>query len=384
MQTDSDFVVCVAKVFSVEKHPGADRLDVVTVGTNTPFPGISVICSRGDYKTGDEVVYVSPGSIVNLEDPRWHFLRSRAGWKFDEKGNCLLVGKPTYRIKPMTLRGVKSWGITTPLPEALTSWDIGEDMSVVLGITKYVDSVAEEKRHNIQKNTPPRKGLFARIINRLFSGETRHMSAPEYGVTNLRYGSPFLPDENVLVTEKVHGTNVRFVRFGNKLYVGSHRTWKTDNRSRVQKFFRTKGEYNASSWYGSDIYTTAVSALRGVMTIDEGVVFYGEIVGKTPGGKDIQPGFNYGFTGPEVLLFCSAWDTKKGRWVVAGLCLNECVVDGVPMLYADTPYNSAFDDYKEYAELDSVFGGVREGVVLHSMDRPGVAGKYVSERYKSL
>lgn len=351
----TDFVVKVVKVFSADKHPNADKLDVLTVGVDAPFPGVQVINQRGEFTPGDECVYVSAGAIVQVEDPRWTFLKSRAGTKTE------------YRIRPMSLRGVKSWGVVTPLSDLRLP--LGSDVADILNIKKWQDDTTDE----VDTSPKPevRRGWFSRKINHWFKGETRHLDAPVYGVANLRFNNPFAPNEAVVVTEKLHGANVRWVRFGKKLIVGSHRAWKTDTRSWLQRVLRTKG-FHTSHYYGEDIWTEAVLSAGDINQWEGGVVYYGEVYGVTKSGKHIQKGFSYGLDTLKLAVFPSSFNLKKDCWQFNWN--TSIIAVGRPDEYTI--------DYKTVAEEDSYYGGMSEGVVLHSLERPGVAAKWVSVRYK--
>lgn len=133
-------------------------------------------------------------------------------------------------------------------------------------------------------------------------------SFPEHFDTkNLFRDNPFKVEDHVFITQKLHGTSVRIGRvpvlrdlslrdrFGKwlgarvatheyRLVVGSRRTTKSID-GQVE---------DVETWYDAeDIWTQATAHMHDL--IPEGFMVYAEIVGWTPNGAPIQPGYTYGF-----------------------------------------------------------------------------------------
>lgn len=364
MSDTSEWTVATVKVFNVSPHPNADKLELIKIGTDTEW-AYTVVHSKGTLKTGDLVTYVSVGSLVPLKDVRWAFLKPRA------------EGKSHYRIRAMSLRGVKSQGILT---DRVAGSKLGDDVAECLGIEKYLNPDEEVKLPTL----PKRYGFFRRLLKKLFKSQNEKLDEmiPEYGVTNLRKVPLFTDGDKVLYTEKLHGTNVRFGMVGGKLVVGSHRRIVSDNRNWLDKLLGrgapSGGFYKENIWVDTVVTQTNLSEMEG------GVIYYGEIVGKTRGGKDIQPGFNYGYDKPTLRIFPSAYNLKTGMWQFVSLR----VAPFVPYIAAIRCQVFNQDILENMAEEDRGVEGtpnnMREGIVVHSTDFPGVAGKWVSFRYKEL
>ncbi len=182
----------------LEKHPNADRLSVARV--------FGFSCVTGSEQWGDTKIaaYVPPDSLVNISRPEFSFLIKEAG------------GDGKVRIKARKLRGVLSFGLLVPAP---TGSQIGDDVAEQLGVEHYEAKAAGEGNQN-------RGGLYA-------SGEVEidpPVIAVKYDVdAGRRYGQQvFEQGELVVISEKAHGANSRYVYIDGKMYCGSRTEWKKE------------------------------------------------------------------------------------------------------------------------------------------------------------
>lgn len=203
----TEFNVIVVKLENIEKHPEADTLSIVQVN------GYPVVFKTGSFNEGDLAVYIPVDAVVPVSRPEFAFLAK---------------GKDTHRIKAVRLRKVFSMGLLVPVP-----WDsipvvVGQDMAETLGVTKYV--------------TPEERALAGQDARLAHAANARAakktVKLPVYGLDPLRkYENVLQPGEQVVVTEKIHGTNARFCFTKGRLWVGSHKVMRGASRSRVQEFF---------------------------------------------------------------------------------------------------------------------------------------------------
>jgi len=363
MSDTSEWTVATVKVFSVSPHPNADKLELIKVGVDTEWSYV-IVHSKDALKPGDLVTYVSVGSLVPLSDARWAFLKPRA------------EGKTQYRIRAMSLRGVKSQGILT---DRVAGSKLGEDVAEKLGIEKYLNPDEEVKLPTL----PKRYGFFRRLLKKLFKSKNEKLDEliPEYGVTNLRKVSLFTDGDRVVYTEKLHGTNVRFGMVNGELVVGSHRRIVSDNRNWLDKLLRRGAP--SGGFYKENIWVNTVLTQANLSEMEDNVIYYGEIIGKTRGGKDIQPGFNYGYDKPTLRIFPSAYNLKTQRWQFVGVTIAIPVPSLLPNVFAQD-YLEAMAEVDRDEDHAGTPNNMREGIVVHSTDFPGVAGKWVSFRYKEL
>jgi len=150
-------------------HPNADALELGKVGT------YQVVVQKGLYKTGDEVIF-APEKSVLTGDIKSEF----------EK---YLVGPNNDRVKAVRLRGEISSGIIIPrhLVSDFETFNIGEDASIELGITKY---------------EPP--------IPTQLAGKVKSFDMPHIGNHDCEHANVYVNElvnkERVVITEKVHGS----------------------------------------------------------------------------------------------------------------------------------------------------------------------------------
>jgi RNA ligase (TIGR02306 family) len=319
----STFSVPVVRVGAVSRHPNADTLSL------TEVRGYPVVLRTGSFVEGDLAVYVPVDSVVDTTVPELAFLAAD--------------GKVSIRIRAKRLRGTFSMGLLIPAPVGATE---GDDLAERLRIAKWEEpepvSMAGE-----QAKAP---GLLV----------------PTYELEVWRHYGPMLFDagEEVVVTEKLHGTNGRFVVDADgRLHVGSHRTWKQVDGTTVWS--------RVAEQYG----------LREKLARHPGLIFYGEVYGS--GVQDLT----YGHTAGKLsLAFFDVFDSRTGDYLSHGAAeamLDKLSLPAVPVLYRG-PLDVGL--LSRLAEEDSVHGGIREGVVVRPVvERVSMAVrcalKVVSERY---
>lgn len=186
----------------LEKHPNADRLSIVR------FEGWQVCTESSQWREGDFGAYIPPDSLVPVDRPEFAFLLKDAK-NYGEKKMA--------RIKAKKLRGVVSFGLLIPAPPGSKP---GDNVMEALGVEHYDPEV----------KIPNGKGGEKLVLG----GETE--SAPnlpfsfsKYDLENLRrYPFIFREGEEVVVTEKLDGSNCRLVWWEGKQYVGSRTEWKRE------------------------------------------------------------------------------------------------------------------------------------------------------------
>lgn len=319
----STFCVPVVRLGPVIRHPNADTLSL------TEVRGCPVVLRTGSFTEGDLAVYVPVDAVVDTTVPALAFLA--------------FEGKTSVRIRAKRLRGVFSMGLLVAPPDGAAE---GDDVAELLRVCKYEEpepvSMAGE-----QAKAPS-------------------LLVPTYELESWRHYGPtlFEAGEPVLVSEKLHGTNARFVVDATgKLHVGSHRTWKQLDGTTV--WARVAEQYG----------------LREKLQRHVGLVFFGEVYGS--GVQDMT----YGHTGGKLsLAFFDVFDSRTGDYLshaAAEALLDGLALPTVPVLYRG-PLDVAM--LTQLAEEDSVHGGIREGVVVRPVvERVSMAVrcacKVVSERY---
>jgi len=124
----------IEKIHSIQPHFNADKLEV---GKVKEWP---VVIKKGEYKDGDLVVFIQIDSIVPFTNPYFAFLEKQKYriW------NAKFRGAPSQGLVcPITILPYKVGDIIAPaIPTdegtiLFTNYKEGEDVTEVLGITKY-------------------------------------------------------------------------------------------------------------------------------------------------------------------------------------------------------------------------------------------------------
>ena len=203
------------------------------------------------------------------------------------------------RVRAIKLRGHRSDCLWLPLDcLAYTGVDIGElnegaTFDTINGHAICCKYVVKTKT---PRNMPKQEKKFVRVDPRLFP---EHFDSENYW-----RNSHLIPqDAHVYVTQKIHGTSWRGTRtnvlrklsfrdrvarkFG--VTVLEHE-WDAVAGSR--KVIKDPNNPDQQHYYESDIWTQYLARVEHL--IPEGFVVYGEIVGYTPEGAEIQTNYTYG------------------------------------------------------------------------------------------
>lgn len=287
----------VIRIPKIEKHPNADSLGVVKI-----FDGFICCVRLGDFQEGDLAVYIQPDSICP-DTEQFAFLG-------DHK-----------RIKVKKLRGIPSMGLLIKAPEGSNE---GDDVSELLGITHYV---------------PPEPNLSTGAV----SAPSPFGFYPHYDVESFRkYGRIFEEGEIIYATEKIHGTNGKFVYKKNEFHCGSRTRWTADEKGNV--WWKALRKHEGLQKYLQD---------------NPGMVVYGEVYGAVQTLK-------YGHEQGDVSFI--AFDIlRDGLWINSGEFFETCQENNIPHvpIIFHGPFN--FDKMLELAEGNSTIPNanhIREGVVI--------------------
>lgn len=376
-------IVAIDKVLP---HPNADRLEII------PVFGYTVVSGKGNFKPGDFGIYFPPDSVVPVLS-QFEFL-----WPDIQAGEEIAYRK--RRIKSKRLRGVISEGLLLPLEDFYpiignemypeSPWTPGTDLAPELGVEHY--NPPEPTSTGGDTERAPRKKRYpktvigwirfllnkAGLLRRTNDQEDIILPIPVYDIDAYQRYKHLFKDELVSITEKIHGSNARYVYIDGKMYAGSHYQWKK----------KVKG----SVWW---------EALENCPWIEEfcktfpGYVVYGEVV-------PTQKGFDYGCKNkPKVFIFdvldaTGQWlsddriydliwapETERTPLLVSFLLSNNWVPVLTVGIYTE-------DLVKSYLDGPSTVPGanhIREGIVIKpTVERKDyhigrIIMKYVSSVY---
>jgi len=282
-------------------HPNADSLELFDIGA------FQVVTKKGNFKAGDLGVYVLPDSVIPQTEP-FRFI-----WE-TYVGLDGTVPEKRRRITVKRLRKEWSEGLLLPLsdfPEfSVFNLPEGADVSELLGITHYDPDKGKElagdnETFKKKRSKYPRslKGWWYLILHKLgiytsggqnngFDNEDG-IDMPVFDVDAFKhYKDAFEPEEMVEVTEKIHGSNARFVFRDGHMFAGSRTQWKADNANCIWRNI-----LKAQSW------------IEEWCRAHEGYGLYGEI-GPTQGDN-----FKYGTKENELFFFVFDVRSPEGKWL---------------------------------------------------------------------
>lgn len=255
----SSLIVEVCTVEEVKPHPNADQLQLVRV------KGWWTVTGIGDFKTGDQCVYIPPDSVLTEEwANQWGISKFCAPLTRNPDG----TRPPGFRVRACRLRGECSFGTIQRLSE---DWPIGTDVKDYYGITKW---------------EPPIKAL---------DGDAAPPVAAFHNYTDIEnlqnFPNIFKEGEEVVVDEKIHGSNCRVGLIRHPDPETGEMIWQymAGSHSVRRKELDQKGN---TSRYWLPLQSNALKSLLEFLLTNhnDNIVVFGEIYG--PGVQDMHYGRN--------------------------------------------------------------------------------------------
>lgn len=368
----SDFKCEVIRV-RVEEHPNADAIAIAKVGD------YQSIVRKGQINDGDLAVYIPEQAVI----PEW-LLRQMGLWD-DKKEKGGLAGSMGNRVKAIKLRGVLSQGLILPgeyIPEHFDGADELEtcvklrrpdgenvafaEMFAIEGcdVSEFLDIVKYE--------SPLPSHMAGRVLG-MDLGATH-----KYDFDNLKKTPTlFDDDEEVIVTEKIHGT---------LMMVGIVPSKDANEKYHQQRVVVSSKGQSAKGYIldhddEGNMYAQAAKK-HGLLdsmleAFGEGadrqglpIFIIGEVFGKTLSGKSVQEGFTYA----DKELDFAAFDICVGnrgseRYLEWDHFEKYCSLLGVktvPVLYRGPYSKQIVLDHTDGNTILSDRKQIREGVVVKS------------------
>lgn len=348
----SDWQPQVVRIEKVEKHPYADALDIATVLGDYP-----VIIKRDEYKEGDLAGYIPIDTIVP-DTSHFHFLCPKITEKYEEIEGDTIVTKtralgPKFPvgsvpeknriIKAKKIRGIYSQGMlialdTIPAYHPVFLWKAGDPIVSPLELKKW----EEEEEENLP-------GIKKRHANQEKAPQGWHI--PKYDIDSVRKVVGYLQDgEEIVLTEKIHGSNAGFSHDGARLWVKSRNLYLKKDEEDMW--------WDIAIRYG----------LEEKLAKHPGLVFFGEVYGQVKK-------FRYDTVIEDKRLmtkirFFDVLDTKTMRYLDYDdrvKIITDLGLETVPELYRG-PWLGKEQMYP-FAEGLTTLGGkhIREGWVLNTL-----------------
>lgn len=317
------------------EHPTSDKMLIGKVGEFQVC-----VAKANNYKEGDIVIF-APERAELPDSLKVNYVNSETGLSY-------LIGPKSNRVKAIRLRGEASEGVTIPtewvlenFPQFTTVTDIplDIDLSGLFGISKY---------------EPPIPTEMAGVVTN-FDGFDFDPGFIKHDVEQFRlYSKDFIPDEPVVLTEKIHGTSINILKN------------KSDQFAVTSKGYGARGLMIEESQ--SNLYWRAFDncGLRPVLinnfpNVD--VQLVGEAI-------PAQGGFTYGQTTPTIRVFRLI---VNGDEVGLDILRSSPSMEEIFDLWVPIVYEGLFDPAVliPYAEGKELVSGnslhIREGVVVRPL-----------------
>ncbi len=322
--------------------------------------GWNLIIKKDEFQDGDRCVYCEPDSVLP-EKPEYEFLRPKK-----------------FRIKTMKMAGVLSEGICFPLsilPVRDKPYELGEDVTEIMGITKYDPQDEDPRYKNMTAGEPQKKSFLQRLplmrfkwYRRLF-GKKAARGFPDFipktDETRIQ-NMPWIlnsKDTKWVASEKVDGCSGTFALVRHRRFILPD-TFEFIVCSRNMRLPKSDTPY----WKVAEKYHIEY-VLRQIIADNDWVAIQGEVVGpKLQGNK-------YKLTDYDLYVFnlLVPYD-RHSRWyrvssVEAMHLMRYHEMKFVPLLEEDLTLPDTVDEVLTMAHGQSVLGDtLREGIVFRSMD----------------
>lgn len=311
----------IRKIDNVLPHPNADRMAVLVLGGHRTCTALrevdgELVCP---YQPGDPVLYVPPDAVLPQE------LAEEWG-----VANYLASGN---RVKTVKLRGFVSRGFVVPVPKIdVILHSVGTDLAAQLGITKY------EPPMPTSANRVPEHPAFFRYTN----------------IERVENYPDVLEGQEVIVTEKIHGTNSRVASV---VIDGNYR-----NDRFICGTHRTQVALGVGDLYETPLNVPGVIELLHYARLQhrdaDAVVLFGELYGAQVQGRFVYDASPVGYRAFDLAVDGVYWDHA--------CFLMDCELFNVPTV--PVLYEGLFDIdvIAELADGPTTLGGnhIREGVVI--------------------
>lgn len=339
----------IRTITDIQPIEGKDRIELALVD------GWSVIIKKGEYNIGDRTIFCEPDSVLP-DKPEFEFLKSKG-----------------FRIKTMKMSGVISQGICFPLSLIPSKdYNIGEDVTELLGITQYEFTMDKEIQNNVNENKKYTNPIFTKFLfkfkffrdlllpknqNKGFpsfvskTDETRIQNAPFYLTMNCEW----------IETEKIDGQSGTFSlerikpkyfwqkeKFDFSVCSRNLRRWEIDNSS----YWTVAKKYNIEN------------VLKELIGNNDWISLQGECV-----ASDVQ-GNKYKVKEPDLYAFNLIFPNGRMGSIEAKELLDKHGVKFVPIIKDNISLNKmSVKEILEYVTGNSkLYPTLREGSVFRSLD----------------
>ena len=294
----------IQRVTNVQPIPNADAIEVCNI------QGWECVIKKNEYKEGDLVVYIEIDSIVPAMNPYFDFMQERR-----------------YRVRTIKLRKQISQGLVCPLSilefslknqilekvikgnKCLDDLKEGDDVTELLGVTKYDPQMQQEQELSIVKHNKFAKYFMRYRWFRWFIKRERYpwpsfiVHTDETRIQNIPRICDKYQGVCFTATEKLDGTSATYFLKRNKKRLFRKLSFEFGVCSRNLRLLRNKTGKNYY-WEMVEKYNIE-TVLKQIIGNHQHVVLQGEII-----GEGIQKN-KYKIKGQEFYAFNLYIDGKK-------------------------------------------------------------------------
>lgn len=289
-------VVRIKHLFPIEKADFIQRANVLNED----------IITSVNVKEGDLMLLFNSNTQLNEDFAKYNNLLTEATFNRDQTVRGYISHKQ-FRVKSVKMRGVISTGVLLPLKsldyDKSTNWEKlkeGDSFNIINGVNICKKYFVPSRSSNPGGKVPKSGNKFFRIVENQFFFHN--------DTSNLRRNMDKInPSSLIGIHYKKHGTSIVIANvltkaplsFWDKLAQKLGVNVKTQaydilySSRKVLKNSNINLELNNNDgFYGEDIWGVVAKEVSGL--IPKNWTLYGEILGYTSSGKEIQPNFDYG------------------------------------------------------------------------------------------
>jgi hypothetical protein len=285
-----NYAAVIVRIDSLHPLDNSDNL------LGAPLLGMQAVVSKDTEIGTIGVVFVAGTQLSDEYTSRNNLFRHH---EFNEDKEKTGFIEDSRRVKALKLRGNRSDALFMPLSSLSYT-------KVNLGDFKIGDSFEELngyeicKKYEIQRKSYPiheknKHKVFNRVDEKLFP---RHYDTDQY----YRVLDTFKPHTEIVVTQKLHGTLLRFSNIPVKRKLTIVEKWVSKLGVKVQKeeyahvygsnrVIKDANNDRQQHFYDHDIWTEVGKTFDDM--VPENFVVYGELIGWTPDGAPIQKHYTY-------------------------------------------------------------------------------------------
>lgn len=287
---NKNYAATIVRIDSLHPLENSDNL------LGAPLLGMQAVVSKATEVGTVGVVFVAGTQLDDEYVARNNLYRHK---EFNENKSQAGFIEDNRRVKALKLRGNRSDALFMPLSSLaytkvdLSDFEIGDSFEELNGFAickKY-----EVQRKSFSTHEKNKHKVFTRVDEKMFP---RHYDTDQY----YRVLDTFKPYTEIIVTQKLHGTLLRFshISVKRKLSFAENLVSKVGVKVQKEEFDHVYGSNrvikdanndNQKHFYDHDIWTEVGKKFDDM--VPESYIVYGELIGWTPEGSPIQKHYTY-------------------------------------------------------------------------------------------